>query len=128
MPKRPPGLSLDPKGDDFILRRTSAAGKTMGMTLSDEDVLTLAQSAPLFRDRILSKRTPEAGAISAVFVTPVERAHLTVDILENNVLLTMIAPSGASIGFSLPEEIARLLVERMPVYLAQLRAAKPTRQ
>jgi hypothetical protein len=128
MPKRNPGLTLDSKGNDFIMRRTTANGRTAGITLSDDDVLTLAQSAPLLRNRILSKRTPGGGSVSAVFVTPVVQIHLTVDVLEENILLTMIDRSGAQTAFSLPDDIARHIAERIPEHLARVRAKKPTKQ
>jgi hypothetical protein len=57
MPKRALGLTLDPKGEDFILRRTNAAGRTVSMTLSEDNVLTLAQSAQRLQDHILVRRS-----------------------------------------------------------------------
>jgi hypothetical protein len=126
MPKRAPGLTLDPSGDNFILRRTTANGRTVGMTLSDGDVLTLAQSAPVFRDRILSKRNPAGGEYSAVYATPVVQIGLAPDALRENVLLTLVAPSGAQVTFELPPHIVDHLVERLPVHLAKVSGATPS--
>jgi hypothetical protein len=129
MPKRAPGLTLAPSGDNFILRRTTANGRTVGMTLSDDDVLTLAQSAPAFRDRILSKRTPAGGKYSAVYATPVVQIGLAPDALGENILLTLVAPSGAQVTFGLPPHIVGHLVEHLPVHLAKASVATPpTRQ
>jgi hypothetical protein len=129
MPKRPPGLTLDPQGNDFVLRRTTPDGKTRSLVLSDDDVLSLAQSAPLFRGRILSKRNPEGGTLSAVYATPVVQIGLAPDALGENILLTLIAPSDAEVTFELPPHIVGHLVQRLPAHLARALAAKPsTRQ
>jgi hypothetical protein len=122
-------LTLDPHDNDFVLRRVDASGASAEIVLSDDDVLSLSQSAQLLRDRILSKRTPVGGTVSAVFATPVVQIGLAPDALEENILLTLVAPSGAQVTFSLPSHIARHLVERLPVHLAKARAASPaTRQ
>jgi hypothetical protein len=128
MPKREPGLTLDPKGDDFILRHTAADGKTRSLSLSDNDVLSLAQSAPVLRDRILAKRNPAGGGFSAVYATPVVQIGLAPDALGENILLTMVAPSGAQVTFGLPRHIAQHLAERLPDHLAQVQGPQPTRQ
>jgi hypothetical protein len=66
--------------------------------------------------------------VSAVFVTPVVQIHLAVDALEESILLTMIERSGARIAFSLPDDIARHIAEKIPEHLARTQARKPTRQ
>lgn len=99
------------------------------MTLSDDDVLALAQSAPAFRDRILAKLHPAGGEYSAVYATPVVQIGLAPDALGENILLTMVAPSGAQVTFGLPPHIVGHLVERLPAHLAKVSAATPsTRQ
>jgi hypothetical protein len=129
MPKRPPGLALDPEDDQFLLRRTGPDGRTKSLVLSNEDVLSLAQSAQLLRERILSKRNPAGGEYSAVYATPVVQIGLAPDALGENVLLTLITPSGAQVTFELPPHIVDHLVERLPVHLAKAKAANPsTRQ
>jgi hypothetical protein len=57
MPK-PPRITLEPKGNDFVLQRTSAAGRTISITLSKDDILTLSQSIPSLRDHILAGQSP----------------------------------------------------------------------
>jgi hypothetical protein len=57
MAKRTPGLVINEKGEDFVLRRTNAAGRTFAMTLTENDILTLVQSAQRLRDRILARRS-----------------------------------------------------------------------
>jgi hypothetical protein len=129
MVKRPPALVLEPKGDGFVLRRTDAAGKSRSLTLSDNDVLQLAQAALSLRGHILAKRSPAGGSHPAVMATSVARLRLGVDALAEDVLLTLIAPSGVPVGFALSDEVAQLLVDHLPTEIAKLRAAKTkTRQ
>jgi hypothetical protein len=116
-------IILDHASAGFVLRRIDASGTPAEITLSDEDVLSLAQSAQLLRDRILSKLTPEGGAVSAAYSTPVAQIGLAPDVLGENILLTMVAPSGAQVTFSLPPHIAQILAERVPVHLAKAKAA-----
>jgi hypothetical protein len=126
--KRKPGLSLDPKNGDFVLRRTTENGNTRSITLSRDDVLTLAQSTQRLRDHILAQHSPAGGTISMVAVTPVVQTGLNVDVLSGDVFLTMVSSSGAQATFSFPQDIARNLADRISARLAQMRAARPTRQ
>ena len=59
-------LSLDPAGDDFILRRVDASGAVTTIALSETDILTLAQSVPALHQQVLSRRTPKGGNVSAI--------------------------------------------------------------
>ena len=119
-------LSVDPKGNDFVLRRTDSNGTVAEIDLSDEDVLSLSQSAQLLRNHILSKRSPAGGTVSAAFVTSVVQVGLAPDLLGENVLLTMVASSGAQVTFSLPLYIVDILVDRLPVHRARAAVKTPT--
>ena len=119
-------LALDPSGDDFVLRRTNPSGKIESLLLSDADVLRLAQSAPLFRERILAKHNPTGAGAVAIYATPVVQVGLAPSSLGENVILTMVAPSGAQVSFDLPPNIVEILMNRLPAHLALAVAAKPT--
>lgn len=124
--KNSSSLSLDPSGDGFILRRTTGDGKTESLSLSDIDVLSLAQSAPVFRERILAKRNPAGGSVAATYATPVVQVGLAPSSLGENVILTMVAPSGAQVSFEIPPNVVEILVNRLPAHLALALAANPT--
>lgn len=62
--------------------------------------------------------------MSAVFVTDVTRVGLAHDALGESILLTMIAGNGAQMMYSLSDEIAQTLAERLPVKLAEMRNLK----
>jgi hypothetical protein len=126
MPKREPGLYLDPVGNDFMLRRTDANGKTRRMLLDEEDVLKLAQSARRLRDHILARRSPRGDTVSPEVVTPVTRVRLAIDALATHVLLWMIDPADVEICFALPLNVARALADRLPERVAQVEAAART--
>lgn len=121
-------LSLDPIGDDFVLRKIMPDGTAATITLSEADVLTLAQSAQSLRDHILARRSREGAAHSPVAVTPVVQVGLDDGSLGETIHLTLIAPSGSRASFELPLEIAGLLAQRLPERLARLKAMSQTKQ
>jgi len=121
-------LSLDPDGDDFILSRKAEDGKITKIKLSETDILTLAQSVPALQQQVLSRHMPSAGTHSAVAVTEVVQVALNDEGLGEKILLTMIAPGGSRAIFAIPPLIAELLVQRLPVFLARMAAAKSRKQ
>jgi hypothetical protein len=121
-------LSLDPVGDNFVLRRVDAEGLVTTMALSETDILTLAQSVPALQQQVLSRHNPKAGSHSAVAVTEVVQVALNDESLGEKILLTMIAPGGSRATFAIPPLIGDLLVQRLPVFLARIAAAKLTKQ
>ncbi len=121
-------LSLDPAGDDFVLRRIAADGTTTMILLSETDILTLAQSVPALQQQVLSRHVPKGDSHSPVAVTEVVQVALHDESLGESILLTMMSQGGSRATFALPQQIADLLVQRLPVFLARMRARKPTQQ
>src|ERR1700693_40347 len=119
-------ISLDEDGDNFILKRTDSDGTTSNIILSPQNVMTFAQSAPLFQERILSRIHPSGGDFSAVFVTPVAQIGLHDDALRENILLTLVAPNGARLVYQLDPSLAQELAVRIPIRLEEMRSRKPT--
>jgi hypothetical protein len=115
------GLDLIPDGDDFILSVTNTADETTRIRLSADQLLTLAQSAPLFRERVLSQRHRAPGNVDAVVATPVVQIGLNTDALDQDILLTMIGSNWAGQTFAIPAHIAQHLVERLPDWIAKLK-------
>jgi hypothetical protein len=115
-------LSLNAQDDKFVLGHSETADS---ITLTEDDILLLAQSLPALRDRILSQRSrPEAGVI---VTTPVALVELANDPHQTEIWLTMIDGRGARIAFSLSLEVARALAERLPVRIARIEAAATAR-
>jgi hypothetical protein len=115
-------LKLEPAGDDYLL--STANG--MSITLSDADILTLAQSAPLLRDHVLSKHS--RGGVNARSSTPVAQAVLNTDLHRTEILLEMIDQYGTRVGFVLPLDVARPLSERLPHRVAEIEQAVANRK
>jgi hypothetical protein len=121
-------LSLDPTGDNFTLRRTAPDGSTATMVLTGQDVITLAASAIHLQQAILARHAPEGADIAPVGATDVAQFALNHEVLGENILLTLIAPAGSRATFAIPRTIAQLLVDRLPVHLAQMAAKSLSRQ
>lgn len=128
MPKRAAGLSLDAEGNGFILRRTNPEGRTVGMRLSAQDVLTLAQSAQALREQVISRHDPEGERVRAVYATPVVQVGIAPEAIGERILLTLIGPSATELTFAIPAHIAQHLVDRLPHFLQQMRSGPSTRQ
>ena len=123
-----PKLSLEPDGVDFVLRRVAEDGTITQMRLSENDILTLCRSIPNLQQEILSRHAPKGADHSPVSVTEVVRVGLGQESLGERILLTLIAPSGGQATFAIPPQIVNLLIERLPVHLAQMIGTKPTKQ
>jgi hypothetical protein len=121
-------LTLDPDGEEFLLRKTFSDQTSQTMRLSEADVLKLAQSAQRLEAHILSKKSrPEAG-VQMSNVTPVAQIRLNNDLHSAEILLGLIDGQGAEITFSLAPEVAQSLADRLPVRLSQIAQAKKTVQ
>jgi len=110
-------ISLDPEGDDFILRLGTAK-----IVLSAENVLDLCQSALSHRQYIMSRLHP-----GSVYATPVARMNAMWDALEENILLEMqFAPSGNVIFEAVPDS-SKGFAEKMLDLLARKQSSQLSR-
>jgi hypothetical protein len=117
-------LDLVEDGDDFILSVVNAKGKKSKVRLTADQVLKLAQSSAALRGHILLRRNPATAGIDAVLVTPVARIGLSDDVIGENLLLTLAAPSGARLTYQLSVPIAELLMQTLQAELADLKEKK----
>lgn len=109
MPKIGPGVTLDRKGDAFILRRRQRRGRPKQITLSANDVLQLAPNASNLRQTAMTILNPRTGAL---FVTPIARVVANPDALSENLLVGMADRSGGSTIYELVLSLASDLVEK----------------
>lgn len=121
-------LTLNPDGEDFVLIRKAEDGTITSIKLTETDVLTLAQSAPNLQQQVLSRHAPRGDSHSAVSVMPVSQAELHDEAMGESILLVLHSPGGSRVTYALPPQLAELLVQRLPVFLARLSAGKPTKQ
>jgi hypothetical protein len=122
------GLDLTEDGDGFILTVVDATGAATKTKLTAEQLLILSQSAPAFRERILSKHKLSVPGMDVVLATPVVQIGLNEDSLGQDILLTLIAPTGGRLTYALPVHIAEHLAERLPVRVADLKNKNQTKQ
>ncbi len=122
------GLKLEEDGSDFVLSVTAKDGAISTVRLTEDQMMTLSQSAPGIRERILLRRSPEGADVSAVIVTPVNRIGIQPDSLGESVLLTLQSATQGRMVYGLSPQIARLILEHLPPSLAEIESARPTRQ
>jgi hypothetical protein len=119
------GLDLVKDGDDFILSviviNAKGRRRKSKVRLTEDQVLTLAQSSSALRGDILLRRNPATAGIDAVLVTPVARIGLSEDAIGQNLLLTLAAPNGGRLTFQLSVPIAELLMLTLGAELADLK-------
>jgi hypothetical protein len=122
------GLDLQEDGDDFILIATDENGTVSRLRLTEDQMLTFAQSAPVVRDKIVLRRSPEEGGVSVVVVTLVSDLGIQPDSLKESVLLTLQSATRGRLTFGLSPNAVRLLLEYLPKSLAEIESANLTRQ
>jgi hypothetical protein len=122
------GLDLVDEGDGFSLLVNDANGKVSKVNLTDEQLLTLAQSAPLFQARVLAKLGRKEAGVDAVYSTPVKEAILNTDLLGEKIILTLVAPNEARVAFELTPHLANNLVQRLPERILEILAQQMPRQ
>jgi hypothetical protein len=111
-------ISLEPRGDDYVLVRIADDGTETEMPLSKDNVLTLAQSALRLQDHIHAERS--RPGVSALTVTPVSQVALHTDVHVTEIHLTMTLRSGVEMTFSLPSTVAKPLAEHLHVLISKI--------
>jgi hypothetical protein len=131
MTNKPPGLSLDPHGKDFVLRRVTTDGNTKEIILSASDVLTLTAMVPAINQLVFSRLRPKnTGTVRTVLVPDVAGVVLHQEFLGDKMLLTLqLGTTGSSQAtFAFSHDVAARLAEDIPPYLSKLRGSAPTKQ
>jgi hypothetical protein len=122
------GLDFTEDGDDFVLSVTGEDGTVSSLRLTEAQVMTLSQSAPAFRDKIVLRRSPESAGVSAVVVTLVSHVGIQPDSLKETVLLTLQSSNRGRLTFGLPPDLVRLILQHLPGSLAEIEDEKLTKQ
>jgi len=110
-------LDLHPLGNAFVLKKIREDGTITEMVLTNDDLLTLAQSAPRWGQLVLGEQTPTANAVSAF---PVETISLNSDPHGTELHLDLESPNGSELTIAIPVEKARPLSARLPSYLDEM--------
>src|ERR1700735_2371679 len=95
-------LTVEDDGAGFVIRKSDDAGQFISeMKVSGSDILLLAQSVQLLRARVLERFQPAGGMHGAIYSTTVHGIQLGETSLSDALLLTLIAPNGAEVVYSL---------------------------
>src|SRR5262249_1098192 len=128
MAEIPVGLSFDQDEEGFILRNKSADGSVTAIKVSAQELFGLKAQISLWIDRRMSGFRVESGSVQPIVVYPVAQVRLLPDAVQENVLLTVAAPSGEQMTLSFPLPVADRIAVELPDVLARMRVAKPKKQ
>jgi hypothetical protein len=118
-------LDLSPVGDGFRLVQTDEHGRVSEIILTEQSVLSLAQSSLRLRADILARYS--RGETDAVATSFVSRAGLNMDLHNSQVFLTLFDNQDVPTTFALPLEVAKPLSEELPKWVAKIEDSLPNR-
>ena len=121
-------LTFDEEENGSIIGRHNADGTRISINLSKVELIGLSEKISLSLERISSQAVMEGGAVHDIVSLPVTEVGLAHEALGENLLLTLVTPTGHRRIFALPQSAVALLIENMPLYLSEMRAANPTKQ
>jgi len=113
MSEIPPGISFDETDDGFVLRHKDASGKIVSIPINREEFFGLKTTISLWSDRMIQASRAVSGSVQAIVAHPVGRVRALPDALQENVLLTVEAPSGEQMTLSFPPAVADYVVEEV---------------
>jgi hypothetical protein len=128
MPEIPLGFSLDADDDGFILRQKDANGAVTEIKMSAADLHGLKATIDLWSDRRMSQFQVGAGPVQPIVAHPVARVRLMPDAVQENILLTVEAPSGEQMTLSFPLLVADRIAGDLIDLVAKMMAANPIKQ
>jgi hypothetical protein len=129
MAEIPLGFSFEESDDGYYILRHNEAGKVIEIRMTPEEFDGLKATINLWQDRRLSGyRVAAAGEVRPIVVHPIAAAVIWPDAVQENVLLTVVAPSGGQMILSVPLAVAADIAHALPDLLVQMRAANPTKQ
>ena len=126
------GLSLDPAGNHFVLRNEKPDGTTATMSLSPDEVVTLAAMVPTMIQTAMAMIRPLQSRSSATAIAAMDvfDFQLRPEMLQTRLLLLLrLGISGSSnAAYALSADQAERLSQRIPPLVAKLREKPPTTQ
>lgn len=124
------GLSLDPATDHFVLRRERPDGSKETISLNPVELLTLAEMAPLLRQKAFAMLYPSQNTVEPITAMDVFDFQLRLEALEAKLLLILrLGNAGSStVAYALSRAIAGRLVQEIAALLPSVRETPPTQQ
>ena len=121
------GVNIEPDGDEWELRRVAKDGSVTNIRLSNEDVLSLVEYAPLLQDRALSRLPGAAGTMRPVFASEVQQIAVGRDVI-GQVLMEVSLLNGPKLTYSLSGSVALRVARRIAETLQEAHLENPTKQ
>jgi len=109
------GFSIEETNDGLILHHGDEE-----MRMSKEEFFSLRAYLNLWTERMLSQFQERTGEVRQIVSHPIAEAVVWPDAIQENVLLTLTAPAGAQVVFSLPIPIASGLVGGLARVLSEM--------
>lgn len=117
-------ISLEPQGDNFLLRLKETGSPDIELVLSPQNVLALANTAPSFRQSIMARDYPPG----AVFATPTAQVRAVWDALGESILLELRFRPDGSVIFELDPALGQKLLKDLREIEVDKPASPMTRQ
>lgn len=117
------GLSIEPRGNEYVLKVSSRDGATSEMVLSEENAIFLGRLAPTVARQIVASKALAEGDISASVAAAAKDFELNSDIHDQLVLLRIRDEFDAEFDFSFLPSGAKYLGERLIAWSEKLEAA-----
>jgi hypothetical protein len=129
VPEIPMGLSIDEMVDGFVLRRRGDDGSVVVIPISTQELPVLLETISSWRRRESQPSPPGSQSIQEIVCYPVEKVGLAHEALgERLLLLTLQISTDARRTYALAPHQVHSLIDNMPLYLAEMNSANPTRQ
>lgn len=93
-------LSIDPDGNDYVLKRDEGNGKITSLRLSEVNVVFLGRLAPTVAKRIVASKSLAGGDVSASVAAPIKSAAVNTDLHGDLILLRVIDEFDGEFDFS----------------------------
>jgi hypothetical protein len=122
-------LTIEPRGDGYVLSRVDGNGVKTELILSEPNVVFLGRLAPMVARRIVASKTSAESGVSASVAAPVKAFQLNSDLHNEFVLLRIRDELDGEFDFSFSPANGRHLGERLIEWSERVaRTPKPTKQ
>jgi hypothetical protein len=122
-------LTIEPRGNDYVIIRVDGDGIKTELSLSETNVIFLGRLAPIVARRIVASKMPAGSDVSASVAAPAKNFELNSDLHNDLVLLKIRDEFDAEFDFSFGPAGGRYLGERLIKWSDKVaNAVKPTKQ
>lgn len=122
-------LTIEPRGNDYVIIRVDGDGIKTELSLSETNVVFLGRLAPIVARRIVASKMPAGSDVSASVATPAKNFELNSDLHNDLVLLKIRDEFDVELVFSFGPAGSSYLGERLIKWSDKVaNAVKPAKQ